>query len=368
MIATMVMVVVHTTAIPFAYPRLETIAKAIGLTVNEGLGAGVNNDSIKTWKGKKVRVCTDQTGAICHIGYSLFSNDILSAYPVPTVLMFIERYALEQEFTLEGKTAAERMVIDNVTMRGGGLKDLKKITANTSFSIDNIPRRQYKVQWNTSDGDLTMTFPADCQLILGGNAIELEERLQRYLPAYPVDSLRDMLLPWADSKVYQRKNMRIKDYGTFLSPLIDSRIYLVIRNGKWVPYRSMAGKVKAVTNMMLTGVSVKELPMRMVLDKYGYKSDTLRTTLKQSLSIFRDSGCKVYVGIKTVGEREVTGTLFMYNEPLGYAHVLPFVFPVNVISGGEGVITSRLYSYIPLQNVIDEFFDITDYKDYDHED
>lgn len=119
--------------------------------------------------------------------------------------------------------------------------------------------------------------------------------------------------------------------------------------------------------MMLTGVSSKDVPLHIVLDKYGYMTDTLDVTLKQFVSYCLSEGCKAYIGIKTVDDGAVTGTLFIYNEPLGYNHVLSFSFPTTLLSGSGGRVEARLYAYIPLHNVTEKFFNQNIYRDYNHE-
>ena len=96
--------------------------------------------------------------------------------------------------------------------------------------------------------------------------------------------------------------------------------------------------------------------VRKYINKYGYKSSELNTTLQQFLAYCIEEGCTLYFGIKTSGDSRLTGTLFARNDALGYNHVMSVVFPTDIISGGNSKVASTLYAYIPLHNVTEKFF------------
>lgn len=119
---------------------------------------------------------------------------------------------------------------------------------------------------------------------------------------------------------------------------------------------------------MLTGYSPKQIPLDLVVDRYGYRHEKLHVTLQQMLAYFRSEDCRVYIGIKEKTNNQLTGTLFVLNEKLGYNHVIPFTFPLSLLSGDiSAPLTAKVYAYIPLQNVTEKFFEITDYKDPNYE-
>ena len=62
------------------------------------------------------------------------------------------------------------------------------------------------------------------------------------------------------------------------------------------------------------------------------------------------------MGIKTVSQKELSGTLFILNEPLAYNHVLSFRFPICLLQGKDDVVDAKLYPYIPLQNIVEKYF------------
>lgn len=348
----------------YSLPRIKAVTTAVGIQPTN-MSASTDNDSTWKWKGRMLRVRTNAQGQICHIGYRLFPRGIMEAYPCPAVLHFLERYALELDLKTEGKSADEQMRIDGVELLCGRLTQLADINDETPVSIDNVKRKTYEVTWSTTQGDVTISFPADCQLLLGGNAIELEENLLTSLPLqeeYP-DSL--LLLPWSKIETDSAQTEEIFDYGTYLSPLIKSSIHIAHEDSTELLVCKRERLSVSVFNIMLTGISQAPINVNLTLDVYGYKEKNINITLRQLISFCHSECSKVYMGIKEMNEQLLTGTLFIYNEALGYNHVIPFSFPTCIIKGENATVQARMYAYIPLQNVTDKFFDSKNYIEYD---
>ena len=87
----------------------------------------------------------------------------------------------------------------------------------------------------------------------------------------------------------------------------------------------------------------------------------------EAVTLILPGGGRYTPDFMTVDDGAVTGTLFIYNEPLGYNHVLSFSFPTTLLSGSGGRVEARLYAYIPLHNVTEKFFNQNNYRDYNHE-
>lgn len=81
---------------------------------------------------------------------------------------------LELDMRLDGRSPLERMNIDQVVISKGNLQMLRAINTNTEFSINELKRRMYQVTWTVKGKKVEITFPADCQLLMGANAVELE--------------------------------------------------------------------------------------------------------------------------------------------------------------------------------------------------
>ena len=348
---------------------LQRMAKATALSLPDSLGVMTDNDSTWQYKGRQLRVRTNALGDVSHIGYKIFHNQIVALYENQALFDFLERYFLELDLHLDGKTTQQRMDVDRVVVKEGSVSMMTRVRETDPLSINYTPRRLYTVTWQVGGRPLTLSFPTDCQLMTGCNAIELENIFSRDVQRMPLCiDMGEALAPWAQVHEESSGQLKQKNYGSYLSHLIGSRIYLRMHDSQWQPDVSPRSPVRSVCTMMLTGYSPKQIPLDLVVDRYGYRHEKLHVTLQQMLAYFRSEDCRVYIGIKEKTNNQLTGTLFVLNEKLGYNHVIPFTFPLSLLSGDiSAPLTAKVYAYIPLQNVTEKFFEITDYKDPNYE-
>lgn len=348
---------------------LQQMAKATALSLPDSLGVMIDNDSTWQYKGRQLRVRTNALGDVSHIGYKLFHNEIVALYDNQALFDFLERYFLELDLRLDGKSTVQRMDVDRVVVKEGNLTLMARVKDTAPLSINYTPRRKYAVTWQVNGRPLTLSFPTDCQLMLGSNAIELENVFVRDVQRMPqLVDMGEALAPWAQVHEESSGQLKQKNYGTYLSHLIGSRIYLRMHDSQWQPDVSPRSPIRSACTLMLTGVSNKPIPLDLVINRYGYRSEKVRVTLQQLLAYFRSEGSRVYIGIKERTNDQLIGTLFVLNEKLGANHVLPFTFPLSILSGDISVpLKATLYAYIPLQNVTEKFFEINDYKDPNYE-
>ncbi len=329
--------------------RLQQMATTLGLTPS------AVPDNMQAY-GKTVRIKTNALGDISHIGYKLFADEAVRTGGNTPVFDFIERYLLELDMKMDGREPLVRMDIDHVTMSEGTLQLLHRIDSLTSFSIDEVKRRMYRIKWTVKGQTVSLTFPADCQLLKGANAVELEEIMLRDLQRTRPLASNELIPEWEHAKGTRAKNMTVIDNGKFLSDMIRGDIYLSEINGKRELYCSRKNVPVSISNIMLTGQFRDRIHLYLKLDKYGYKQDEINISLQQFIDYCKNEGCKLYFGIKTANNTHITGTLFAYNEKLAFCHVLSVDVPTGIISGEKTGITGTAYAYIPLQNVTEKFF------------
>lgn len=355
-IVLLVMVAQICVATPYHNVRLSKIANAVGVNLPDTIGKNTNNDTLYTFKGKPLRIRTNAFGDVCHIGYKLFHNELMAAYGESPAFDFLERYLLELDLLLDGKTLQQRLDVDNVVITKGNINMLRMVNENCPFSIQYIKRRGYRVTWTVKGKPVTVAFQADCQLIKGCNMIEMDSLLVRDLPKHHSLDNQTILKGWENAKVSTSQDARILDNGNYLSNLISSKLYFRTVNGKEELVCSKGSVAKSINNIMLTGIFRNAISLRLAVDKYGYQTDSLLVTLQQFVSFCRAEGAKIYMGIKTVSQKELSGTLFILNEPLAYNHVLSFRFPICLLQGKDDVVDAKLYPYIPLQNIVEKYF------------
>ena len=117
----------------------------------------------------------------------------------------------------------------------------------------------------------------------------------------------------------------------------------------------------AISNLMLAGALEDTPLLHLTIDKYGYASDTLTVPYNRLIAMCRADGCIPYFAHKgQTAEGEHTGTLLLVNRSSGYVHMLLVRIPAATLaSRGGGAISGRIYLYIPMHNVSDQYFNFT---------
>lgn len=337
----------------FYTERLKTIAGVAGVHVPDTLGKYATIDSLCQYKDRPIRVKTNGLGDISHIGYRIFDRELAASYgSMGAFYDFIERYFLELDLEIGEKKAAERIFLDKVVCSRGNIDMRHLVTEKTGFSIHHVGRRGYKVQWFLDDDTLELLVPADCQLIIGANAIELEHIFER-------DVKRMIPEPYEcpdDEKSIPDGEYGIVDSGSYLSSEIRSDLYCYRQKDSLKLVVDPDYPIESIKNILLTGDFMRDISMALTIDQYGYQKSQVSITLQQYIKYCRQEGCTMYVGIKTHAENKVTATVFALNNELGYNHVLAVDFPVGILAGRPISIRGTAYVYIPLQNVTEKFF------------
>lgn len=343
-------------ATTFRTKRLAAIAAKTGVVLPDTIGVERNVEGMFSYGGRQLRVRTNAFGDVSHIGYRIFDNSLMAAYGASPVFDFLERYLLELDLRLDGRTPEARMALDKVVCSKGNISMLHSMGAETEFNIEVIKRRMFRLTWTTGNRTLRITFAADYQLLTGTDAVELEGILERDMKRVSPIAGDAIIDEWADAKVSRSGDLMITDSGEYLSKMIRSDVYLRERNGRRVLLADASKPLQTVSNIMITGQYVTDIPLALTLDRYGYKKTKMDVTVQQFVAYCKMEGCKLYFGTKTHTADRITGTVFALNENMAYNHVLSIDFPLSIINGSGGKATGTVYAYIPLQNVTEKFF------------
>ena len=166
----------------------------------------------------------------------------------------------------------------------------------------------------------------------------------------------DVVEKLLSGKAYHYKDQLIIKGEEYLSSMIRNDLYIEEKEGKKRVMIDKRKPVQTVTNILITGVFDKEIPMTMTLNRYGYSCSQTDITLQQFINLCYFDECKLYVGIKTHNKEYITATVFALNNKLAYNHVLSLKFPLELLNGSNNKIEATAYAYIPLQNVNEKFF------------
>ena len=339
-------------AVSYHTPRLKQMANAVALSLPDSLEANMDADSLGSYHGRQLHVKANSAGVVSHIGYKLFAFSDAQDPNMP-VFDFIERYLLELDLRLDGRSREERMDIDQVVLAKGTLNLLNAITPEIMPQLEEITRRMFRISWNIDGREVALSFPASCQLIFGANAIELEliaEDDIRRMPAMtePVN--------WSSANVSQSQGLLVIEGESFISEMIRSDIFLKEIDGERKLLCDSLTPTKSISNIMVTGEFCQEIPMTLRMNRYGQQVDTLEVTLQQFISFCQSEGCKLFFGIKTINQNELSGALFAPNDKLGYSHLLSVVFPLDLLKGEDLPVKGTSYVYIPMNQVEEKFF------------
>lgn len=339
--------------------RLEQIARKAGISIPEELSPSTRVDSIASLKGHAVCLRTNGFGDVAHIGYSLFSQELMNHYNRIPLFEFIERYLLELDLGLSELGTTKRMEVDQVVMVEGTWDVLRQLTpiSDVSVNLEEVTRRMARLTFKVNGQKAVLTIPTDCQLLLGANAIELEQialrDIQRIVPLTEEDSWGNN---WEELPRTRGGDIEIVQGGIYMIEEIRGDLYFNRHRDKLQLICSAKNPARSVSNIMLTGRAKREIPMRLALNEYAQKNDTIQIALQQLVGYFQSEGCKLYFGIKTRDKDLLSGTLFAHNPNMAYTHMVSVFFPLSLLDSGEGVVDGVAYVYIPVQHIPEKYF------------
>lgn len=343
-------------ATPYRTQRLSRMAARLGLSLPDTLESDVQIDSIASYRGKAIRVKTDKFGEVKHIGYRMWDDSLSTVKGNEEyILDFVERYLLDIDLGDPIHSVSERMKLDNVRLTKGTLNMLHGVRTDTPFTIDEITRRMFRFTWQVSEGDISIVFPADNQLIFGADIAELEDIAIRDISRTIPMIADEIILPKLADSIMSDTIVRI-DGGSIISDVIRADVFVIDENGSQRLLYDVTYPINSIANMMVMGVCPRKIPLVLSIDKYAHKEDTMKVSLQQYILYCRDIGCKMYFGVRDVTDENVSCSVFSYNEKLGFCHLLVAEVPLSIYQTDECPITATAYTYIPLHNVSEKFF------------
>ena len=199
---------------------------------------------------------------------------------------------------------------------------------------------------------LTLTYPANYNLIAGVSMTEAENRLydniRRIRPEdteqfEPCASLMQCI---DNGPIHLLKGSII-----FLPELNSNRYYVKTGEDKFSLLYSEDYPLETLANLM-TGT---ELQNQFVINvkhvKYGYQVDNFDIPLTYWLAFCIQAGCTPYFGVISQDEKTIVCELIMQNEALGYCHVMKLTLAPSLLKSRKGILHARLNCYVPISNV-----------------
>lgn len=242
--------------------------------------------------------------------------------------------------------------IEDVSVKviSGDLKIFKNITPETSHSITNSGSRDLSVEWETENGIVKVSMPISYQTVKGGSRSDIEKNFisgvkssQSCRPAVSFDL--DAAEPYGD-------DMYIIPGGSYQSKNITRNVYMA-NDSVISPIWDSSFPKESIANLMICpddNYGDIELNVTVLRHEYGEK-ENFSVPLDKFLAYCEEEGCIPFWGVEKFNDGKIEGALFLYNQGLGYDHVLKIdCVPQDVIEG-NGQIEARASLFVPTNNV-----------------
>lgn len=255
-----------------------------------------------------------------------------------------------------GKPMERFMQEEKIAFLEGGFSQLAMLCRDSLATMEMtlVDGRRYALTFHSTDGPrVTLSYPADYQLIMGVMLMELEERLSEAIRNYRIEKKEnhevvdaELLEQVGNSPVYLLK-------GSFyvLPELSSNRYYVRESDSSYGLLYSEDLPVETMANL-LTGTDIDvPISITILLVKYGYRTETFTIPLRQWIAYCMAEGCTPYFGVINHEKERLVCEVVMHNELLGYAHVAKLTLDPAILADRKGIINARMNSYVPLSNV-----------------
>lgn len=337
----------------FATERLWLLAQCMQLHNLDTLQVASSSEAY-SFRLHPLIIRTNAEGQVDHIGILLFNKEMRTIYH-PQVCDFLERDLLERLLPNLNDSLRHFQRNEHVVFHKGTPQTALTLDDTDEFSLEQFEMKSYRAIWRKdSQIRLSISFDMDCQLLLGCNAIQLEEQFMRRLRNYQND------ITSASTKISANINADtyVTDLDTFLvSQMRNELFYERDDNGHWNLATDKSAPTKLLGNMMLGTAFGEDLQLSLTFSKYGNQTEKLMLPYNRLIQFCIHDGCQPYFGIKSKDADGYHGTLLMVNKSLGYTHIMSVTVPHSVITkGGKGTVIGTLYVYTPLHNVANHYF------------
>ena len=271
---------------------------------------------------------------------------------------FLNQYVsfLDKQQIEEVSDILRRTKEDGFRFIKGNDASLKSLTGSEDFSI-SFENGVYSAHWAKNGRDIVLcTFPANYGLLTFSNKIDLENQLIQELLQLSRDSLqiempvreKSALTPISFSDFY------VEDKGFYITPRLKHQ--LVFSKSLSNPDScillndSTHYQLESIANMMLSGYSSNQHQLKVKVNQYGYKSQTVPTDLPTIYSLLSQNGSIPYWGVETFDGQIVKGLWVWINRQGGFAHMLTVTVPTKALLE-DSQIEAKLHCYLRLDNL-----------------
>lgn len=178
---TVFLFIIMNTSAQYETIRLKRIGEVVGIKSDslQNKLTTINLDSNVIFRNHILNIKKNPWGEICHIGYSLFPNDVRNT-SLSYIYDFVERYLLELDLLKKNNEIKKKLRADNVILNGDFHSVLNDTSSVSFITIEDLKYHCYRVNYGRGENWFQIDFTPNCQLILGANDKELEEIFSRH--------------------------------------------------------------------------------------------------------------------------------------------------------------------------------------------
>ena len=262
---------------------------------------------------------------------------------------------------MAGKPMRTFMQEEKIAMLEGDFDIMDSLCQDTSTRMDIVlsDGKRYAVSfYSGKERAVTISYPADYQLILGVGMMEAEDNLPSAVMSAALPSVSAVKVDSCLLKQDALHAYYVLNGGYFEIPQLNAnRYYVRDADRSFNLLLSSDYPVETMANLVTGTELVCDVSLNILQVKYGYRTENFAVPLRQWVGFCLNEGCTPYYGVIDIQSDTIKSELVMQNEALGYAHVMKFSFNPSIIENCRGEASARLNSYVPLSNVKALFYD-----------
>lgn len=287
-------------------------------------------------------------GQVSFVGYDLFSDELKAVARTP-IMNFLERYFLQLDYPWAERPINRMQREDRFKFETGSLATVATVRGDDAFSYV-CEHNRYVATW-TRDGQpiLSVSFPAEHELISGENKLEAEANIEADI----LDAQIRRNTPVNDSTLSPtiQQDYFIKKGGTYLNKLLTSDLYFHRKDSSYTLISDISHPLESAANMMLSTESLSPCNMKIKQIMYGYKKKNYEVPLNKWIAYCQNNGCELFYGVESFNQKGIKALVIAVNMAENYNHVLFVDIPLSVIGTEGGTIDAQLETFIPMHNV-----------------
>ena len=341
--------------------RLNEVYSMLPLDCKNRIGRCEDNKCTCNINGEQVRVKArfNDSGKLTHIGLNLFTLEEKLAFP-PEVLLFMERTFLEYLLIKDVSIIRKKETEDKIDLRLNGnsigenlFKSINLIIPVLSGSFTFNIRHDslyYFAEFSQSSSTLQMKFAANNNTITGMDKKEYGEHISALLKNFKRPTDWQIFKPDTASLKPYKDRVKVSVGESYFKSITSCKYY--IQNSKGAePLFSKSYPLESFSNAFLLPFHGNQ-KIRLQIEHRIYGSEIMKynQTLADFL-IFFSKDFEFYFGIEENSEKEMTGSLILYNRNLNFINLLSVKTDRISFFGENPVVSAKLYTNIPSDNI-----------------